>query len=169
MKIRKATIEDTKGIAIVQVDTWETTYRGTVPDEFLEQMTYESRELKWKEIITNQFVYVAETSDGQIIGYSNGSIERSGKYPKYNGELYAIYILKSYQRIGIGRELLKSIVKEFMNTNIISMSVLVMENNDSRSFYESLGGLKIGRDKLEISGKEFNLIVYGWEDIRSLL
>jgi len=46
MQIRKANLTDAKGVAKVQVDSWKTTYKNIVPDEYLNKMTYESRELK---------------------------------------------------------------------------------------------------------------------------
>src|SRR5699024_6256566 len=110
MKIRKAYSNDALGVAKVQVDSWKTTYKNIVPDGYLEQMTYENREKKWKDIIFNQAVFVAE-NNGEIIGFSNGGNERTGKYPDYKGELYAIYILEEYQRKGVGKLLLEPVVE----------------------------------------------------------
>lgn len=169
MKIRRAVIEDAKGISIVQVDTWKTTYKNLVPDAFLNQMTYESREPIWKDIISTQSVYVAETNDKQIIGYSNGGKEKSGKYPEYLGELYGIYILKAYQKKGLGRELLKAVVKDLLANDIRSMTVMVFEENQSQLFYKALGGVKIDKDELEISEEKLKVVVYGWKDIRTFI
>ena len=47
--IRKAELEDAKGIAKVHVDSWRTTYKGIVPDTFLENLSYENREQIWKK------------------------------------------------------------------------------------------------------------------------
>ncbi|MFZ3579733.1 GNAT family N-acetyltransferase [Virgibacillus sp. DJP39] len=132
-------------------------------------MTYESREQKWKDIISNQVVYAAETNDGKIIGFSNGGTERSGKYPKYNGELYAIYILEAHQRKGIGKLLLEPIIENLKQKDILSMTALVLEENNSRSFYEFLGAKKIDTVEIEIFGKKLNELVYGWEDIRTII
>jgi len=41
--IREATVEDSAEIARVQVDTWRTTYRGIVPQSFLDEMAYDLR------------------------------------------------------------------------------------------------------------------------------
>lgn len=40
MQIRKATINDAEGIAKVHVDSWRTTYKGIIPDEFLYNLSY---------------------------------------------------------------------------------------------------------------------------------
>ncbi|GGC77492.1 acetyltransferase [Thalassobacillus devorans] len=168
MKIRKATATDAEGVAKVQVDNWHSTYKNIVPDEYLSNMTYESREEKWKAIISRQPVFVAENDGGKIIGFSNGGAERAGKYPAFEGELYAIYILKEHQRKGLGELLLKPIIQALENKCIYSMLVLVLEENDSRFFYEHLGAEKVDTVEVEIAGKKLNEVVYGWKDIRKI-
>ena len=103
MKITKANLTDAKGVAKVQVDSWKTTYKNIVPDEYLNKMTYESRELKQNDIISNQTVFVAETAEGEIVGFSNGGIKRIDSYTGYKGELYAIYLLEEHQSKGLGK------------------------------------------------------------------
>lgn len=98
MKIKRAVLSNSLGVATVQVDSWRTTYKNIIPQEFLMDMTYENREEKWATIISDQAVFVAETDEGDIIGFSNGGKERTGDYPNYNGELYALYIIKEFQR-----------------------------------------------------------------------
>jgi len=65
-----------------------------VPDTFLDELSYEQRELTWKKGIKENNVYIVENENGQVIGFSTGGKERTGKYEAYIGELYAIYILK---------------------------------------------------------------------------
>jgi len=168
MNIRKAVLSDAKGIAKVHVDCWKTTYKNIVSDQYLMKLTYESREQIWINNIPNGSVYVAENKEGEIIGFSSGGIERSGKYNGYEGELYAIYILKEYQGNGIGKALVQPVVKEITELGLNSMLVLVLEDNISRLFYESLGGKKIDTVEVEISGKKLSELVYGWEDIRAI-
>lgn len=48
------------------------------------------------------------------------------------------------------------------------MLVLVLKDNISRQFYESLGGRKIDTVEVEIGGKKFTELVYGWEDIKNI-
>ncbi|SFF57167.1 L-amino acid N-acyltransferase YncA [Halobacillus alkaliphilus] len=169
MKIRRATITDAEGVARVQVDSWRSTYEHIVPEEYLTSMTYENRAQKWKKMITKQLVYVAENREGNIIGFSNGGQERSRNYPDYEGELYAIYVLKEHQRSGVGKRLLEPIIHELNKMNIHSMLVFVLADNNSRFFYERLGAEKIDTTEIEVSGKTLDEVVYGWKDIRDLL
>lgn len=168
IKIRKAIVTDAKGIAKVHVDSWKTTYANIVPDEYLNNLSYESREQMWTNAIPYGGVYVAESNEGLIVGFSKGGKERSGNYNGYDGELYAIYLLKEYQGKGIGTALVKPIIDDIKGMGLNSMVVLVLEENISRQFYESLGGRKIDTIEVEIGGKKFSELVYGWEDIRNI-
>jgi len=47
VKIRKANIDDIRVISKIYVDTWKTTYNGLVPDNFLNELSYEEAENKW--------------------------------------------------------------------------------------------------------------------------
>lgn len=126
------------------------------------------RDFAWTNAIPNGGVYVAESHEGIIVGFSKGGKERSSKYNGYDGELYAIYILKEYQGKGIGKALVKPVIDEIKGMGLNSMLVLVLKNNISRLFYESLGGRKIDTVEVEIGGKKFFELVYGWEDIRNI-
>ena len=103
MNIRKAKAEDAAEIAKVHVDSWRTTYKNIVSDEFLERMSYEERENMWKRIFQSTggepCVYVTE-KDGEIVGFASGGKERSGNYPDFDSELYAIYLLAEVRRMG---------------------------------------------------------------------
>lgn len=133
-----------------------------------EYLTYESREQRWKNNFPNGGIYVAENHEGEIVGFSCGGKERSSKYNGFDGELYAIYILKEYQRHGIGQALVKPIIDELKRTGLNSMLVLVLKDNISRLFYEAFGGKKIDTIEVEIGGKKLSELVYGWEDISNI-
>jgi len=95
MLIREATHNDVPAIAKVHVDTWRTTYRGIVPDEHLVNLSYERRANGWYRILSlapedGNFTFVAEDESGEIVGFANGGVERTGD-PIYQGELTAIY------------------------------------------------------------------------------
>lgn len=165
IQIRKATPLDAEGIARVHVESWKSTYINIVPEDFLKNLSYEKRVEYWYSAIPDGEVYVAKNEEGEVIGFASGGKERSRKYPKYNGELYAIYILQEYQGKGVGKLLIKPIVKELKRQGISSMLVLVLEDNPSRKFYEKLGAKKIDSIIVEIGGVQLNELVYVWEDI----
>lgn len=168
MYIVKANVNDATELARVHVDSWKETYEGIMPKEVLDKKSYEKREGLWRKILQEQHshVYVAKTVDGKIIGFADGGKERTGSYG-YDGELYAIYILKEYQRNQLGKKLLKAVAADIYENGCYSMLVWVVANNPSKYFYEALQGSFV--DKKQIEELHVEEIAYGWKDIKTLL
>jgi GNAT superfamily N-acetyltransferase len=172
MLIREAILTDAPGIARVHIDTWRSTYRGIVPDDFLANLSYEARERTWTTSITHaddrDFVYVAEDEQGQIVGFASGGTSQSG-YPDYPGELYAIYVLREAQGKGLGRALFGAVVKRLARSGIHSMIVWVFrDNRPSRRFYEVMGGELLYEKEFELAGARLTEVAYGWKDTSDL-
>ncbi|MFD1040538.1 GNAT family N-acetyltransferase [Virgibacillus byunsanensis] len=166
MKIRKAALTDAPHIAKVHVDSWRTTYKDIFPQEYLNNLSYEERTSFLEKSIPQQDVYVAENNQGEIVGFSVGGLEREGKHEGYLGELYAIYIVEEYQGNGIGKELVKPVVEQLKQVGINTMLIWVLEDNDARYFYESIGGRKIDTVEVEMAGVKVNETAYGWDDLK---
>lgn len=161
MNIRKAVLLDVDGITKVHVDCWTTTYAGIIPNDYIIKLTYEKRAKLWERIILNGNVFVAEDDNGQIIGFSDGGSERTGDYKEFKGEMYSIYILKSYQGRGIGKRLIKAVVNELLKQDLNSMIVWVLKDNISCNFYEKMGGKVVDSKTVDFSGKELIELAYG--------
>lgn len=153
----------------MHVESWRTTYKSILPKEFLMNLSYKRREQFWETSIPEGNVFVAENDEGKIVGFASGGIERGGKYEGYKGELTSIYILKEYQGRGIGKQLLKAVIKGIVKLGINTMLVLVLEDNNSNLFYEATGGKKIGEVEIEIARKKLNELVYGWDNITDII
>ena len=50
MIIRPALVEDSRGIALVHVSSWQHAYRGIVPRSYLDQLSVANREKQWVEV-----------------------------------------------------------------------------------------------------------------------
>ncbi|WP_245976738.1 GNAT family N-acetyltransferase [Oceanobacillus arenosus] len=160
------------------MESWRTTYKDINPDDFLNNLSYEIREQLWINNIPSGNVFVAENELGQIVGFSSGERERSGEYKEYEGELSSIYILKKYQGRGIGKLLAKPVFEKIRDLGMNTILVFVLEDNESRLFYEALGGKVIDNVEIEIAGKKLNELVtdgiileafYNTEDTGGLL
>ncbi|MGG0238681.1 N-acetyltransferase family protein [Bacillus rhizoplanae] len=167
MYIVKANLHDAKELACVHVDSWRETYEGIMPKDVLDKKSYEKREALWKQILQKQqsHVYVAKTIDGKIIGFADGGKERTGKY-EYDGELYAIYILRAYQRNKLGKRLIKAVAADLYKNGYRSMLVWVVANNPSKYFYEALQASFV--DEKDIEELYIKELAYGWKDIQTL-
>ncbi len=169
MKIRKASEEDIKGVARVYVDGWRTTYRGLVPDDYLDELSYEEAEKRLIDFLNNEnesFIYVAINDTGKIIGFASG---KSIDEKNFDGELYSLYLLQECRGLGVGRQLVSAIAKHFKEKGIYSMMVWVMKQNKSGlGFYERMGGKEYSHRKSEFGGTVVDDVAYGWKDVSVL-
>ncbi len=169
--IREARCGDAAGIARVHVDSWRTTYRGIVPDDYLANLSAEQRERHWHSVTccaaSDEFVYVAEDPVGQIVGFASGAPERTG-HAEYKGELYAIYLLAEYQKRGIGRRLVSAVAARLLRNGFHTMLLWVLANNPARHFYEALGGQAVISQPITIGGVALEEVAYGWKDLTTL-
>lgn len=169
MKIRKANKKDAKGIAEVHVKSWQETYKGIVDQKYLDNLKVEDRLRMWERGFSENkigVVFVAENSDGEIVGFASFGPERTKQYGA-DGELYAIYLLEEYKRRKIGSKLFYEGIKELM-TDYSSVLVWVLEDNDSRLFYEKFEPEKAGEEEITIAETPFKEIAYVWKDIKLL-
>lgn len=167
MLIREAKREDAPGIARVQVDTWNSAYKGIVPDEVLKERTYENQEKKWlRRIFDNpgctEFIYVAAADNGEIAGFSSGKVsDEEG----FSGNLYTLYILKEYQKQGIGSKLLKTVALRLISLDAHDMLIWAFAENSACSFYEKLGGIRVCEKMMDMGGGKIPIIGFGWKNL----
>lgn len=169
--IREAKIGDAESIARVRVDSWRTTYRGLLEDEYLENMTPNQYVHMWRNIIASAgaqgYTYVAESNSDHIVGFALGGTDRNGSQV-YDAELYAIYLLEEFQGQGLGRQLVKRLAQRLLQEGYHSMRVWVLAKNPSRAFYESLGGEYLYQKTILLGGENYAEAAYGWKDIKTL-
>lgn len=168
INIREAVCNDAGGIAQVQVDSWRSSYRGIVPAGYLAQLSYEQREKHWVGILGDAgspiFAYVAENAVGQIVGFAAGGPERTGQ-SIYKGELYSIYLLEEYQKLGVGQQLFTCIKRRLYKSFGSMLLWVLTENVQARKFYEKMGGELVQTQKFEIGGAILEETGYGWTRI----
>src|SRR5699024_885685 len=165
MLIRKAIVSDAEKIAYVHVKSWQTTYENILPQKMLANLSYEQRTKQWVNNIKNGKIYVAEDTDKKIVGFSTGGKERTGNYPDFTGELYAIYILEEFQRQGIGRQLLRPVLNDVCALEMTSVLVWVLEHNPAAEFYKAMGGVYVDKTNIEMAGKSYQEFAYGWKEL----
>jgi L-amino acid N-acyltransferase YncA len=172
MAIREARVEDVPAIAKVHVDSWRTTYRGIVPDAYLDALAYENREQLWNGFFADPeprgVLYVAENDVGQIVGFASGGPVWETD-PVYTGELYAIYLFKAAQGGGIGRQLIGVVASGLLQRGHQSILAWVLADNPSCRFYEAVGGKLVQEKLIEIGGVNLREVAFGWSDIRQLI
>ena len=171
MTIRKAILEDAASIAEVSLASWRETFRGIVPDSFLDNLDPAER-TQWvagylKDPEVDFYAVVAEQA-GEIVGYAVGGPNRSSD-TTYQGELYALYLLNKVHRQGIGRQMVRMVAQSLFDRGFRNMLVGVLRDNPARGFYERLGAVYLREGVFIVDGVEITEMAYGWPDLRVLL
>lgn len=155
---------------MVHVESWRQTYADILSQEFLASLSYERREEVWRRTLSSpgDLTLVAEIPETGIVGFVSAGAERSGD-PIYTGEVYAIYLLKSHWRQGIGRRLFCEAARELRQLGHSALLVWVLKDNPSRRFYEALGGVYLREQDIQIGEQLLVEVAYGWKDITRLI
>jgi ribosomal protein S18 acetylase RimI-like enzyme len=164
-QIRPAQPGDARPIAHVQVASWRTTYRGIVPDRFLDALDEEGRAESWMQQISDaaKCLLVAEDTDG-IFGFVCGGAVRETA-GDCDGELYAIYLLQESQRQGTGRALTRALADNLHGRGFKSMLAWVLEANPAVHFYQRLGALPVARKLIHIGGEDLPELALAWPSL----
>ena len=138
---RKATIEDAYDIEFVASYSWKETYYDLMPNDYLNTRieNIATRAERTKEFLKNTNDYWVAIVNGKIIGILYYSHSKEEKYKNY-GYLGAIYILKDYQGMGIGRELFKIAIENLIRFGYNDMYLECLKGNPTMDFYEHFGG-----------------------------
>ncbi|NRD79908.1 GNAT family N-acetyltransferase [Bacillus sp. BRMEA1] len=170
MYIRKAVLTDAKGIAKVHVDSWNTTYKNIIPDEFLKKLSYDQRTDLWNSNISKEgnYIFVAVNNEGEIVGFADCGKSESNNVNN-SGDLTSIYLLEEYQGKGVGKQLLKQLFLQFQVLGFNKVFVEVLEANKTRYFYEYYGAQLVKTEKIVIGGAQLNLLIYEWDNLNNVL
>jgi GNAT superfamily N-acetyltransferase len=159
--VREATPDDIPALARLHVKTWNDTYPIVVNPP-----SVQLRERQWREQFANSdgswFCFVIENSRGELVGYAKGKLYASDDLPDYAGELNKIYLLREYQRLGLGRRLVGYVARRFLDQGISAMVLFGTPQNPSCAFHEALEGQKLLGKNGEFHG------AYGWSDLQRL-
>lgn len=170
ISIRPGTEADLGAIARVLVGTWRSTFRGRLPDEFLDGLSCSHQEERHRRTMflpgTSYFV-ATQGQQESVVGFANGGPNRHRDLPQA-GELYAIYIRDGHHRSGVGSRLFHAIAGEHRRRGRETMVVWVLADNPNRPFYENLGGRVIAQRPITLGSATVAEIAYAWDDLSLL-
>jgi ribosomal protein S18 acetylase RimI-like enzyme len=175
--IRVGGVADAAAIAAVHVEAWRETYVGIVPLQVLAGLSVDRRTDIWRRLLTDptafssSAVFVAE-SEGTVVGFGCCGMQRAESLNAqgYDGEICSIYVLRAFQRCGLGAALMSAMGAELQHRRLQAASLWVLpENEGARRFYEKLGGDIVGDKKhIREDGVIFVEVAYGWRDLGAL-
>jgi L-amino acid N-acyltransferase YncA len=160
--LRAMTAADVPAVAALHVATFNETH--TVRND---GPSYALREYQWRKAFAEDdgtwFGVVIQDENGELVGFAKGK-PHDGGIPAYAGELNKIYLLRRYHRRGLGKKLLCSVARRFLERGMNSMLLFGDARSPSNGFYEAMGGERIiGATPEDFHGG------YGWRDLGSLV
>ena len=163
--VREATVDDAEGIARVHTDSWQTSYRGILPDTVLDRIDVGQRAESRRKILRDRSVFqlvAYDVTHGDIVGFCDAGASR--RHSPYAGEVYAIYLAHRAKRHGIGQEMFERVQAWLVAQDMRSMIVWVLENNHhARQFYEAMGGKQSSRLQSRVGGYPVVELSYVWD------
>jgi ribosomal protein S18 acetylase RimI-like enzyme len=163
MNIRPANEDDAQAIATVHVRSWQTAYRGVVPDSYLDSLSIEKRTTFWRGFLqepSRPEIWAAD-ADPPIIGWATVSQSRDKDAPPRTGELNAIYVLPEYWSSGVGRALWIKARERLGERGFDRVTVWVLaENVRAIRFYKAAGFSAGLEQDIEIGGKVLREVRY---------
>ena len=164
MVVRRALTEDSHGIAVVHISSWQHAYRGIVPQSHLDQLSIEDRETRWIEIFDRGgSETLVVDADDRIVGFISYGKSRRERAERDEGEIYAIYVSPSHWSSGVGRSLWEAALPRLRELGYVRAIVWVLAANDKAiRFYERVGFTfcKGSETTVEIGGERLPEVRY---------
>ena len=169
--VREARLEDAAAIAHVHRESWRTTYAGILPLEVIAGEAGRKSERAWRHRLSARIpeatTFLAEAA-GRAIGFASCGPARH-RLEGLESEVYALYVLQSWQRQGAGRALLRACAAHFVRHGRFGFYLWVLKANRARLFYERLGGAEIAEKRERLGLHSFAELAYGWHDLSPLI
>lgn len=157
MKTRLAHPSDARAIAEVHVRSWQSAYRGIVPDTYLDALSVERRAMAFGEALSrgSPEMWVAE-SHADIVGWIAFGSSRDADATQSVGEVEAIYVSPSHWSAGAGSALWSVARPRLVERGFTSVTLWVLEDNHRAIRFYSRAGFApdvAARKRLSIGGK----------------
>jgi len=155
-QIRPAAAADAAGVAEVHVRTWQSAYRGIVPDSYLDALSIADREESWARILAAGSGTVVAEVEGVVWGFASSGPASDQDASPETGQVYALYVDPEWQGHGIGQMLFVHALEALAREGFVEATLWVLEENaPSRGFYEAAAmEADGGRKALEFAGEE---------------
>jgi ribosomal protein S18 acetylase RimI-like enzyme len=147
-----------------------------VPESMLVALSVEGRASMWEQVMrapaspASTVVYLAEL-DGKLAGFGSCGAQRTEnlKAKGFGGEISAIYVLRAFQRKGIGVRLLRAMASDLVYRSFEAASLWVLRDNlVARRFYERNGAQVVGQREDLRNDAVLVEVAYGWTDLGQL-
>lgn len=143
MKIRKATPDDASAIKNIHNKTYQISYRGYIPNEYLDRLVITDDILqRTRKMLSHTECYVVSEKNC-LIAFAYISELDENVF-----EINALYVLPEYQRSGAGSLLVNHVCRLKKDKAYKQCLVWTMKNGPSLEFYNKHGFRSTGNEKV---------------------
>lgn len=157
MTVRQASPDDAADIGAVHVRSWQSAYRGLMPQDYLDRLDPADRAERWRQTLRDM-----DWSRGGILVIADGVeiVDFAGFGPTCDadddpaqvGEIAAIYLLPEVRGKGLGRRLMGSALENLTAAGYVQAALWVLDSNvRARRFYSHGGWVEDGTVKQDDS------------------
>ncbi|MEO5766677.1 MAG: GNAT family N-acetyltransferase [Casimicrobiaceae bacterium] len=169
--LRPAAVADAPDIARVRIDSWRATYRGLIPDAYLDGMQVDASVALWERVLAaaapTASVFVVAHGD-KVVGFAAGNRLAEPRLG-LDSELSAVYLRPDFQRAGLGHRLVGAVVDAQRAAGATGIIVwTIAGNKPARAFYTQLGGRLLVEQPFQWDGMDLVEAGYGWDDLSAL-
>jgi len=158
MEVRPAQIEDAARIAEIHVLSWQSGYRGLMPQDYLDGLDPAQRlprriqSLRDADWSRGGCLVVAD-DDGMLAGFADVCPSRDDDAASSKvGEIGAIYLMPDLWGKGLGRELMAAALTRLARLGYDEVTLWVLDTNArARRFYDAAGFRPDGAVKVDDS------------------
>ncbi|CEJ80644.1 hypothetical protein VHEMI00815 [[Torrubiella] hemipterigena] len=165
IEIRKATVDDAADVARIHIHSWQETYRGMMPQAYLDSLDLERRITNWTMHLQNPDAFEVNiaTVGGKAYGIAAAGKCRD-KDLDYQGEIFLIYVLQEAKGKGLGRMLMRAMKETMLRQGIHNAALWVLDVNPARRFYEHMGAKQLQSKEVELAGTTLVEVAYGFDN-----
>jgi len=148
LEVRDVLLTDVESLAKIRIRSWQKTYAGQMPDEYLNNLSLEKTITRWQELVANperDTKILGAFIDGRLAGYLSMGPNRNMDEIN-SGEIYAIYVDPDFLGVGIGTRLMNEAISHFISLGYSYATLWVFHSNSPAiKFYESKVWLRLGK------------------------
>ena len=156
LTIYKATTKDYATIANIHVESWNAAYAQLLPDAYIKHQNNLSAKIDlWQKVLAHPDVTVWMAFDSN----SERSVGFIGCFNKDNDyEITTLYVLPDYQSLGVGSQLMTTVLKALSDSTAHQLYLWVLETNTKAIDFYKKFGFKPNGERHEESYKACNIV-----------
>ncbi len=136
--ISECTARDLPEVAAVHVSSWQSAYKGLMPDEILTNLCVEKRFKNWQAVLKQSAgTLVIAIERHKVIGFLHVlDSKTSNSTSKLTSEITVLYVSPDHYRKSVGQKLIDACISHCKNKGILKINLWVLSKNlNAIAFY----------------------------------